>query len=123
MPAKPAACGAHLWGGQEGPASTWGFRRLFLLPDPDPDPFLWPSPAPPHSITVLLHIVSRRRMCFNFPETLQMQLPILDFFPLLIALTHFMLKYGRFGQMKAPFKLVLLSHLNLFLGQRPLREL
>lgn len=104
MPAKPAACGAHLGADRRAlrplGASDGSFSFLTLTPTP----LLWPSPCPPpHSITVLLHIVSRRRMCFNFPETLQMQLPILDFFPLLIALTHFMLKYGRFDRNESTF--------------------
>lgn len=62
-----------------------------------------------------------RRICWHFPAILQTTWPNLDFFQLLIALTHFWLQRGQFDRHEGSFLSSASESSEAVSGQRPLR--
>lgn len=85
-----------------GTSSSIGTSSLLL---PHRHDYVPPPLCSPHlpAIVTFLHNVLQRKICFHFPKTLQIKLPILDFFQFLIALTHFMLKFSQFDRNESSF--------------------
>lgn len=71
--------------------------HVILVPQPLPQLMI------PYFIGIFLRNLLHRRTYFNFPEILHIKFPILDFFQLLIVLTHFMLKFGQSDRNESSF--------------------
>lgn len=78
-------------------ASYSSLIHIILVPQPLPQLMI------PYFIGIFLHNLLHWRIYFNFPEILHIKFPILDFFQLLIVLTHFMLKFGQSDRNESSF--------------------